>query len=412
MPFLIPFRVLTLLIALAVAPVAVSAQGPDVPAVGVATAFDVATWNIEHFGHPERGPSDVELQFQNVLAIIQQAEVDLWALQELNHEPTFTRLLDELGADWEGFWQRDATVSGFTGYGYLWRTDRVEVLQTATILTEHNYDFAFRPPLLMRANVMHEGGARSGLRIINIHAKCCGRLEDWERRTRASAALKTFVDNFVNANLPVLVLGDLNDELRVSISGGRTSPYANFRTDAGRYHFGSLSLEDANVNTWCANSTCTSGSTIDHVLITRPLFDAYVENSTQRFNELLTSVPNYVNTTSDHVAVLSRFDFAPAVSAEDSAPPATFSLDAPFPNPFHGRTTVSFTLAETATVRVEAFDALGRRVSSLVDGTLAAGAYETTFDAGALPPGLYLVRLTASGASGEHTATRRVVRLP
>lgn len=96
-----------------------------------------------------------------------------------------------------------------------------------------------------------------------------------------------------------------------------------------------------------------------------------------------------------------------AVPAADA-----FALHAPFPNPFHVEATVRFTLAEPATVRLEVFDALGRRVATLAEGTRGAGTHVAVLEGSALPPGLYLIRLAVVGPSGERSATRRVVRQP
>jgi hypothetical protein len=116
------------------------------------------------------------------------------------------------------------------------------------------------------------------------------------------------------------------------------------------------------------------------------------------------------------VAAISAQAFAAATSphaaVQGQAGPETFALQAPYPNPFHAEVTVRYSLAETATIRLEAYDALGRRVAMLAEGVRAAGSHAATLDGSALAPGLYLVRLTASGASGERTATRRIVKLP
>jgi len=119
----------------------------------------------------------------------------------------------------------------------------------------------------------------------------------------------------------------------------------------------------------------------------------------------LAELPGYFNAAP--ALAPARFDF----SAEDAAP-ETFALQTPFPNPFHAETTVRYTLAEAASVRLEAFDALGRRVALLAEGARAPGTYTATLDGGGLTPGLYLVRLTATGPSGERTATRRALRVP
>lgn len=407
MRWLLPLRAFALSLLL-LGPGALWAQAFEFPAVGSAETFDVATWNIEHFGSTTAGPTDVERQFQNVLAVMQQAEIDLWALQELNDAATFERLLDELGEEWAG---TRTTGTGTFGYGYVYRRDRVEVLRATTILNDFSFEFAQRPPLMLTADVTLPNGSLRNVRIINLHAKALADFQSYERRRDGSVALKNYVDNLLAINAPVLVLGDLNDELRVSTSSSRPSPYANFRDDEENYFFGTLALEDAGVNTYCFNVSCTSGSTIDHILVTRPLFDAYVENSTARLDALLENVPNYRNTTSDHVAVHAQLAYFTTSTDPGSATPQAFRLEPPFPNPFGAQTTVTFTLPETAQVRLEVYDALGRRVAVLADGPRGAGSHDVTFSGGSLPPGLYLVRLTASGASGEHTATRRVVRV-
>lgn len=396
------------------------AQDFQLEPVGTDATFNVATWNIEHFGHPERGPSDTERQFQYVLAIMRQANVHLWALQEMSHRPSFERLVEALGPGWAGFWQRDQTASGFTGYGFIYRTDfvRIRPWGIQTILHGHEYDFAFRLPLEMRADLTLPGGTIPDVRIINLHAKCCATSEeDWNRRDRASRRLKQYLDNWLAVNTRILVLGDFNDRIVWSIFTARDSPYANFRDD-NRYHFGSLSLDQGGVFTFCWNATCSRGSTIDHILITAPLFGYYVWDSTARYDELLTRVPNYVNrpnipgTVSDHVAVYALFDFFPATSSGDEPVADGFALYSPAPNPFRDQASVNFTLGEPSEVQIEIFDVLGRRVALVEQGPRPAGAHATTVAGHALAPGLYLVRLTAAGPGGTQSATRRALRLP
>ena len=64
---------------------------------------------------------------------------------------------------------------------------------------------------------------------------------------------------------------------------------------------------------------------------------------------------------------------------------------------------------EAQTVRVEAFDALGRRVATLADGPVAAGTtLALALDGAALPAGLYVVR--ATGARGVVTGRAVLAR--
>jgi hypothetical protein len=83
------------------------------------------------------------------------------------------------------------------------------------------------------------------------------------------------------------------------------------------------------------------------------------------------------------------------VWAEDR--PLAIELKGNYPNPFNPATTIAFSLAETGFVQLGVYNLAGERVASLVDGRLPAGAHEVSFDAAALPSGLYFSRLAAGG---------------
>jgi hypothetical protein len=90
--------------------------------------------------------------------------------------------------------------------------------------------------------------------------------------------------------------------------------------------------------------------------------------------------------------------------------PAVYSLEAAYPNPFTGRTTVSFALPEAARVTVEAYDLLGRRVATLVDRSFEPGRHEVTLDGRSLASGVYVVRavMEAEGDNATQVFTQRV----
>jgi hypothetical protein len=85
------------------------------------------------------------------------------------------------------------------------------------------------------------------------------------------------------------------------------------------------------------------------------------------------------------------------VQVETAAPQPTASavLEQNSPNPFNPSTQISFSLPEAGAVKLEIFNSLGQSLQTLVDETRAAGHYSVTFDATALPSGVYLCRLTA-----------------
>lgn len=90
--------------------------------------------------------------------------------------------------------------------------------------------------------------------------------------------------------------------------------------------------------------------------------------------------------------------------------PDTAGLRSIGPNPTAARAAVRYRLAEPADVRVELFDALGRRVAVVAAGRQAAGSQEVVLDAAALdlPSGTYVVRVGAGAwsATGRFTVVR------
>lgn len=91
---------------------------------------------------------------------------------------------------------------------------------------------------------------------------------------------------------------------------------------------------------------------------------------------------------------------------------ATLAFAGPAPNPARGTTRFSVTLPEPSELRLEVFDAGGRRVRTLAAGERAAGAHAFAWDlrddgGRRVPPGLYLARCAAGGA----TRVRRVVAI-
>ena len=95
------------------------------------------------------------------------------------------------------------------------------------------------------------------------------------------------------------------------------------------------------------------------------------------------------------------------VGAEPDEPAVPVALQAPYPNPFTGYTTIGYEVAEAGRVRLSGYDVLGREVAVLVDAERAAGHYETALDMGQLAAGVYVARLTAGGRS----LTRRLTVL-
>lgn len=82
--------------------------------------------------------------------------------------------------------------------------------------------------------------------------------------------------------------------------------------------------------------------------------------------------------------------------------PREFELRQNYPNPFNPSTTIAFQLPAAAEIRLEVFDVLGRRVTTLLAGeSFAAGSHTIPFDGASLASGLYLYRLSGQTAAGR-----------
>ncbi|NIT36254.1 MAG: T9SS type A sorting domain-containing protein [candidate division Zixibacteria bacterium] len=96
--------------------------------------------------------------------------------------------------------------------------------------------------------------------------------------------------------------------------------------------------------------------------------------------------------------------FGPVTVKAGKTLPNAFALHAAAPNPARGAVVFSFALPRPCRATLAVYDLAGRKVATVVDGQLAAAEhrYPTSL---ALPPGVYVYRLTA----GDFAAAKRLV---
>lgn len=98
----------------------------------------------------------------------------------------------------------------------------------------------------------------------------------------------------------------------------------------------------------------------------------------------------------------------PAVGvAETITTPASFRLEALYPNPFNSATTITYFVPYTTEVRLTVYDMRGAEVAVLVSGREVTGEHEVMWDATGLSNGIYLVRLSTT----QFRQTRKTVLL-
>jgi len=89
--------------------------------------------------------------------------------------------------------------------------------------------------------------------------------------------------------------------------------------------------------------------------------------------------------------------------------PDRFQLFQNYPNPFNPATIIKFDIENEHDQHVNLiiFDALGKRISTLVNEKLNAGTYEVDFDGNNYPSGLYFYKLQTN----KHSETKRMILL-
>ncbi len=82
-------------------------------------------------------------------------------------------------------------------------------------------------------------------------------------------------------------------------------------------------------------------------------------------------------------------------NTEDEGIPTEFALQQNYPNPFADLTTIKYALPEAARVTVTVYDAVGRRVATLVDEDRTAGYHEAQWVTRGLASGVYFYTIEA-----------------
>ena len=83
-----------------------------------------------------------------------------------------------------------------------------------------------------------------------------------------------------------------------------------------------------------------------------------------------------------------------ATRTEKSAIADKVELHSNYPDPFQGRTTISYTLSEPLPVRIEIYNVLGQRVKMLFSGEQGPATYMLQLDMSGFAGGIYLLRLS------------------
>ena len=91
----------------------------------------------------------------------------------------------------------------------------------------------------------------------------------------------------------------------------------------------------------------------------------------------------------------------------------SFSLDYNYPNPFNPVTTIRYDVPNTASVKIDIYDNLGRFIATLVDRTQTANNYSVQWNASSFSTGIYFCKMEARSEDrrGIFTSVRKLLLL-
>lgn len=318
----------------------------------------IVNWNIEWFGSTASGlgPTNKNLQQQNVQQVLTSLNADLYALVEIVDTLRFKTVAEALPGNYGyivndyGSYADDVNDPDYAGaqkLGFIYNKDVIKKISTRGVLRNSSGN-AFnswasgRYPFLMQAEVTLNG-ATTVVDFIVIHAKAntgntADKIESYDRRKAGADELKDSLD-VMFPNSKIIILGDMNDDfdrtITTEVAPNTVSSYSSFLNDAANYHPVTLPLSLSG-----NSSTVSFPDMIDHVITSSELNIAYVPNSAKVYRDVLTLINSYASTTSDHFPIITKYDWRyfskPVITLTDLgffADPGTCAANITLPKP-------------------------------------------------------------------------------
>ena len=300
--------------------------------------LDIICWNVEWFGGSQ-GPTDNDLQQTHVQQVLQNLGADVYALEEVVDTARLKAVVDNLPGyaykvSYYSSLAADVTSPNYATGQKLALVYKTSVLSNVTArglmqssATASSNWASGRFPFLVNADATINGVTRN-INFLVLHGKSGDALSDYNARKAGADELKDTLDaQFSSAN--VIILGDYNDDLDISISapagGGPVTSYTTIvsdSTDADSYKSISLPLSAAGLRSTKANS-----DVIDHIIISNELQALFVPGSVQLRKDMEDAITDYAITTSDHYPVIARFNLSATLPVKLSGFAATRKND-------------------------------------------------------------------------------------
>lgn len=291
------------------------------------TTLEVVNWNVEWFGSAGNGPVNDAAQEQNVRTILQNIDADVYALVEVVDEsrlasvvsqmPGYSYVISDFGSHTNPFSSQAGPLSDAQKLAFVYKTSILSNVSAEALLSRginsavdisnpnYNAWSSGRFPYMLTADVTLNCVTQR-VRFVLVHAKAntSPTATSYERRKNGADSLYSYLNsNFPDEN--IIILGDFNDDLDLSITAGFTnSSWNSFTNDLQQYDAITLPLSLAG-----KKSTVSYSDMIDHVVISNEMQAFYMPFTATVLSDAASLVPNFGSSTSDHYPVFSRYRF-------------------------------------------------------------------------------------------------------
>lgn len=155
---------------------------------------------------------------------------------------------------------------------------------------------------------------------------------------------------------------------------------------------------------------------VGHIASTGPLSSdgsLIPVDSNTVINRMKVIIKNYTGTINGQnlpglaeIETIARISFDNQVGINPlSNTPSTYKLEQNYPNPFNPVTKINFSVPKKSYVSLKVYDINGKEVSTLVEGTIAAGNSSVVFNGSRFASGVYFYRITA----GDFIQTKKML---
>ncbi|MGM0546063.1 MAG: endonuclease/exonuclease/phosphatase family protein [Bacteroidota bacterium] len=276
-------------------------QNDPVPPDGI---LETVTWNLLGYGTGFTGPSNEDLQTENIVEVVDSLDADLYAFQEVDGQESLNEIIQYM-EDYKGFTADHVSQSQKMAFVYNTNDNTIDSVSSGPISDGQNSNaWASRYPMYFEFDYTYEDQTQRFFAVV-IHAKAFDDEESYERRKTAAQDLYDYLtEEKPDAN--IILLGDYNDDVDQSIyepdGEPAETPYDQFVEDTENFDVITKKLSDAG-----ESASINYEDIIDHITISDELFDEHVENSTL-IHDPREYIDDYGETTSDHLPVWAKFD--------------------------------------------------------------------------------------------------------